>query len=84
MSTMLNWPRLNRFQIRVVIRNKVYVINPPDRVQINEYISEVFTEYVVDRDLCRVVCESVLDKLEVSCNFEGGHFENLRNYTNRM
>ena len=31
-----------------------------------------------DRKLCRTVCQSVSDRLDVCCNVDAGHFEHLR------
>ncbi len=58
---------------------------PPSRLTIyrlrnklTDYIHDAFREIDEDRNLCRTVCQSVLDRCEECCNVGGGHFEHLR------
>ena len=46
--------------------------------ELKDYISDAFTEIDGDRNLCRTVCQSVLDRYRDCCKVEGGHFEHLR------
>ena len=61
-----------------VVKNKVYEKKPKTINDLKDYIHVVFTEIDEDRNLCRTVCQSVLGRFEECCNFEGGHFEHLR------
>ena len=46
--------------------------------ELKGYISDTFTEIDGDWNLCRTVCQSVLDRSEDCRKVEGGHFELLR------
>ena len=48
--------------------------------ELKDYISDAFNKINGDRNLCRTVCRSVLDKYEDCCKVEGGHFEHMRDY----
>jgi hypothetical protein len=61
-----------------VVKNKVYERNPHTVNELKDYISDAFTEIDGDRNLCRTVCQSVLDSYRDCCKVEGGHFEHLR------
>ena len=41
-------------------------------------ITDAFMDIDSDRKLCRIVCQSVSDRLDACCNVDGGHFEHLR------
>ena len=58
-----------------VVKNKVCDRNPHTLNELKYYISDAFTEIDGDRNLC--CTQSVLDRYEVCCNVEGGHFEQL-------
>jgi len=61
-----------------VVKNKVYEKNPKTVHELTDYIHDAFREINEDRNLCRTVCQSVLDRCEECCNVGGGHFEHLR------
>ena len=61
-----------------VVKNKVYEKNPKTVHELTDYIHDAFREIDEDRNLCRTVCQSVLDRCEECCNGGGGHFEHLR------
>ena len=46
--------------------------------ELKDYIYDAFREIDKNRNLCRTVCQSVLDKREECCNVGGGHFEHFR------
>lgn len=46
--------------------------------ELKAYMTEVFIEIDADRDLCRAVYHSVLERFDECCNVEGGPFEHLR------
>ena len=49
----------------------VYERNPHTVDELKEYISEAFIEIDADRDLCRAVCHSVLERFEECCIVDG-------------
>ena len=61
-----------------VVKNKVYERNPHTVNELKDYISDAFAEIDGNQNLCRTVCQSVLDRCEDCCKVEGGHFEHLR------
>ena len=61
-----------------VVKNKVYEKKPKTISDLKDYIHLAFTEIDEDRNLCRTVCQSVLERFEECCNVEGEHFDYLR------
>ena len=57
----------------------MYEKNPKTVNELKDYIYDAFTEIVENGNLCRTVCQSVLDRCEECCNVGVGHFEHLRN-----
>ena len=53
-------------------------MNPKEVDELKDYIHDALTEIDDERNLCRTVCQSVLERYEVCCNVEGGHLEHLR------
>ena len=45
--------------------------NPHTVAELKEYISEAFIEIDADRELCRAVCHSVLERFEECCIVDG-------------
>ena len=60
-------------------KNKVYKKNPKTVNELKDYsyIYDAFREVDEDRNQCRTVCQSVLDRYKYG-NVGGGHFEHLR------
>ena len=56
----------------------VHERNPLTVNELKDYISDEFTEIDGDRNLCRTVFQSVLDRYEDCCKVAGGHLENFR------
>ena len=52
--------------------------NPKTINKLKDYIHDAFKDIDEDRNLCRTVCQSVLDRCEKCFNVGGGHFEQLR------
>ena len=61
-----------------VVKNKVYEKNPKTINELKDYIHDALREIDEDRNLCRTVCQSGLDRCEECCNVGGGHFKHLR------
>ena len=59
-------------------KNKVNEKNLKTVNELEDYIYDAFREIDENRNLCRTVCQSVLDRCEECCNVGGGHFEHLR------
>ena len=49
------------------VKNKVYK-NPKTVNELKDYIHDAFREIDEDRNLCRTMCQSVLDRCEECCN----------------
>ena len=43
-------------------------------IELKDYILDAFTEIDGDRNLCRTVSQSALNRYEDRCTVEGGHF----------
>ena len=61
-----------------IVKNKVYEKNPKTLNELKDYIHDASKDFDEDRDLCRTVCQSVLDSCEECYNVGGGHFEHLK------
>ena len=57
-----------------VVKNKVYEKNPKTVNELKDYIQDAFKDIDEDRNLCRTVCQSVLDRCKQCYNVGGGHF----------
>ena len=51
----------------------MYEKNPKTVNESKDYILDALREIDGDRNLCRTVCHSVLDRCEECCNVGGGH-----------
>ena len=60
-----------------ITKNKVYEKNPKTANELKDFIHDELRETVENRNLCRTVYQSVLDRCEECCNVGGGHFERL-------
>ena len=56
-----------------VVKIKMYEKNPKTVNESKDYILDALREIDRDRNLCRTVCHSVLDRCEECCNVGGGH-----------
>ena len=61
-----------------VVKNKVHEKNRKTINELKDYIHNAFKDIDEDQNLCRTVCQSVLDSCEECCSAEGGHFEHLK------
>ena len=60
-----------------VVKNMLYERNHHTVNELKEYISDAFKEIDGDWNLCRTVCQGVLDRYEDCYRVEGDHFEHM-------
>ena len=68
-------PWQSHFGIWGVVKNKDNEKNLHTVKELQDCISDAFSEIDGDQNLCCTVCQSVLDRYEDYCKVEGGHFE---------